>query len=634
MRRGFFAYSLFMQKYIAFFTLSLLCLTTAKGQDIYYQNDFNKGIPNDFTLIDGDENPVIMGDFANITLNGSWFSAPVDTRENLCAMSTSHCQYDFPADNWLITPSIHIPSGEAWLKWNARSIHNDLRDGYKVMVSTTDSSIGNFTEVFSVTEEDYSWNTHLVSLNEYAGKDIYIAFVLDSKNKFLLAIDNLFVGIPSSIALTGIDETRRFAGDMGNATVKGRLRNDGKAFILKEILCKDRSNVTAAQTFDEVTLQPGGEQAFEFTVPVKPGEITRYALEAVTDETNIVFLEDSIVCSYFPRKLVAEEFTGMWCNNCPEGAVWLNGLKARYKDEVITIVGHYEDALAYNVYVKGLDRYLNSFPSFIYNRDISAIQNSMRDASPLRGTLLEPTLAKADLTAEYNEDNTSLITEAKVVFAKGYDNSGDTYKLGYALVERTVTNYEEMQKNLSSIPQKAEYYYMPATIPCNLMIYHDVAKGTSNAFSGVGNSLPGVLEANKEYTFNYRIDLPETVIDKDNIEVIVFVLNTKTGGIMNADKVHPVTSVVNIHTATAEGNEVKLYQHHADGSLFVEFGNSDENVPYTISLINPEGKLLYTTEGKENICRISAGQLPKASGCYFVRIVQANRSITKKIILY
>ena len=96
-----------MQKYIIFFTLLLLCLAT-KSQDIYYQNDFNKGISYDFTLIDGDENPVIMGDFNNITPSGSWFSAPVDTRENLCAMSTSHCQYDFFSDNWLITPSIHI----------------------------------------------------------------------------------------------------------------------------------------------------------------------------------------------------------------------------------------------------------------------------------------------------------------------------------------------------------------------------------------------------------------------------------------------------------------------------------------------------------------------------------------------
>ena len=102
-------------------------------------------------------------------------------------------------------------------------------------------------------------------------------------------------------------------------------------------------------------------------------------MEAVTDETSVVFLEDSIVCSYFPRKLVAEEYTGMWCNNCPDGAVWLNQLKARYKDEVITIAAHYGDPLAYNVYVKGLDRYLFSFPSFIYNRDISDIQNSMHD---------------------------------------------------------------------------------------------------------------------------------------------------------------------------------------------------------------------------------------------------------------
>ena len=623
-----------MQKYIIFFTLLLLCLAT-KSQDIYYQNDFNKGISYDFTLIDGDENPVIMGDFNNIiTPSGSWFSAPVDTRENLCAMSTSHCQYDFFSDNWLITPSIHIESGEAWLKWDARSIHNNLCDGYKVMISVTDKSTDSFTEIFSLTEENYSWNTHLVSLKEYVGKDIYIAFVLNSKNKFLLAIDNLVVGMLSSIALTGIDETRRFAGDTGNAAIKGRLRNDGKTFVLKEIICKDHENVTATQTFENITLQPGEEQAFELTVPIQAGKIARYALEAVTDETSVVFLEDSIVCSYFPRKLVAEEYTGMWCNNCPDGAVWLNQLKARYKDEVITIAAHYGDPLAYNVYVKGLDRYLFSFPSFIYNRDISDIQNSMHDNSPLRGTLMEPTLAKVDLTADYNEKNISLATEAKVVFAEDYDNSDDTYRLGFALIEKEVINYDDKQKNSSSIPQKGEYYYMPNSIPYDLMVYHDVAKGTSSAFSGVENSLPEQIEAYKEYTFEYRIDVPETVIDKDNIEVIVFVLNTMTGGIMNADKVHPVTSTVNIHNAAAIGDEVKLYQDHVTRNLIVELGSSDEAAPYTINLINPEGKLLYKIEEKENSCSIPANHLPSASGCYLVQIIQTNRSLTKKIVLY
>lgn len=175
---------------------------------------------------------------------------------------------------------------------------------------------------------------------------------------------------------------------------------------------------------------------------------------------------------------------------------------------------------------------------------------------------------------------------------------------------------------------------MPTWIPCDLMIYHDVAKGTSSAFSGIGNSLPDRLEANKEYAFNYRIDLPETIIDKDNIEVIVFVLNTQTGGIMNADNVHPVTSTVGIHTTAVNGDEVKLYQEHSDKNLIVEFGNSDENAYYTLDLINPEGKLLYTTGGKDPICRISADHLSEASGCYFVRIIQANRSLTKKIVLY
>ena len=103
---------------------------------------------------------------------------------------------------------------------------------------------------------------------------------------------------------------------------------------------------------------------------------------------------------------------------------------------------------------------------------------------------------------------------------------------------------------------------------------------------------------------------------------------------MNADKVHPVTSTVNIHNAAAIGDEVKLYQDHVTRNLIVEFGSSDEAAPYTINLINPEGKLLYKIEGKENSCSIPANHLPSASGCYLVQIIQTNRSLTKKIVLY
>ena len=49
---------------------------------------------------------------------------------------------------------------------------------------------------------------------------------------------------------------------------------------------------------------------------------------------------------------------------------------------------------------------------------------------------MEPTLAKVDLTADYNEKNISLATEAKVVFAEDYDNSDDTYRLDLPLSKK------------------------------------------------------------------------------------------------------------------------------------------------------------------------------------------------------
>lgn len=621
-----------MKKYIASLVFLLTCLILKAQSDVYYQTDFNDGIPANFTLIDKDENPIKTGDFNNITPNGSWFASRVDTQSNQAALSTSNCQYDLPNENWLITPPIQIKSGEAWLKWDAKSIHYDFREGYKVMISTTDKNPGSFTELFSTSEEKYDWNTHLIPLNSYKDQEVYIAFVCNSKNKFLLAIDNLYVGIPSAISLCVTDETERFVGDTPTALIKGRLKNTGKAILLYKIICESNENNLLTEDFNGITFLPGEEQAFEFSVPTQVGKITNYTLKVETNETTVSLLQDSIVCSYFPRTLVAEEYTGTWCNNCPEGILQMNKLKDRYKNQIITITGHCDDPMEYDVYSAGLHRWLFNLPAIIYNRDGKSIQNSMNNYEPLRKALLKPTLAKADLSAEYAVNNmTSVKTQAKITFANDYDNSNDYLKLGYAIIEKESTYDKDVkQKNSSSIPQRGEFYYLPYMIPNNLMIFHDVAKGTASAFKGVDHSVPQQIEAYKEYTFNYEIELPETILDKNNIKVIVFILNTVTDEILNASETEPLSPLS--VTDHPNSDEIRLSQDKNNNCLMIEFNNS--NSIYTIDLISLDGQLLHLIKGKESICRIPFDHFSKASGCYLIRITRGTQYITKKIVLY
>jgi hypothetical protein len=143
--------------------------------------------------------------------------------------------------NWLIVSPLEIPDSTYWLCWRSLPFQGpQYLDGYKVLVSTTsnDPSAGAFTdtifkaaqmlgdaEIWTLDLDDYQFSDgyihangftdtnyyffdpdggpqgiyrgklepHMVSLSKYAGKKIYIAFLHDSDNDFMLQVDDIIV---------------------------------------------------------------------------------------------------------------------------------------------------------------------------------------------------------------------------------------------------------------------------------------------------------------------------------------------------------------------------------------------------------------------------------------------------------
>lgn len=140
--------------------------------------------------------------------------------------------------NWLITAPILIPDESYWLCWRSLSYYGpDFMDGYKVLASTGGNMPASFTDtlfkaaqtvdrlvvgsldlndyIFSsgyihangYTDEEYFFvdfegqnpfyhgkmEPHCVSLSEYSGQTIYLAFLHDSYDDFQLQIDDILV---------------------------------------------------------------------------------------------------------------------------------------------------------------------------------------------------------------------------------------------------------------------------------------------------------------------------------------------------------------------------------------------------------------------------------------------------------
>lgn len=197
-------------------------------------NDFPQGDPTGTFLnfdVDG------VGDGSGTDRSAEWFLtfgfANVDTLDTVMA-SNSWLQGGATAENWLMTPAIFLEDGTGMLSWESAPFQTPLYlDGYVVLLSTTNNIETSFTDTLFLAAEyqggsgsDFGAYTfsdgwvhgmdgqyimqndtsdvdsarwtgilapHSVSLADYAGQTIYIAFVHNSTDDNLLTIDDITV---------------------------------------------------------------------------------------------------------------------------------------------------------------------------------------------------------------------------------------------------------------------------------------------------------------------------------------------------------------------------------------------------------------------------------------------------------
>ena len=140
-------------------------------------------------------------------------SVPNDT--NYVASSSSWFNPAGIAQNWLITPPLNICDTDVVINWWSAPLQGPaFSDGYVVLVSTTGTSTGDFTDTIFIHSESIgggaaqtAGNSHSNynlgqgvlqewqrALSQYVGQSIYIAFVHNSNDDNMLLLDNIFVG--------------------------------------------------------------------------------------------------------------------------------------------------------------------------------------------------------------------------------------------------------------------------------------------------------------------------------------------------------------------------------------------------------------------------------------------------------
>lgn len=243
-----------MKKIFTFIFILGISAQFAKAQNdtLLYEN-FNVDPTGAYlTLPNGNDLDWVTADLDGQTdansrpVNWYWSDLGFSTNDTTgCIISSSWFSSPAQCNNWLITPPIQIVDANAVLYWKAAPYQTPLYlDGYKVMISTTSNLDVDFTDTAFVAAEylsgsssnganynAYSFSPGFihgedgtytefdassdssrllgvlrpfnVSLAQYAGQTIYIAFVHDAFDDNLISVDDILVtgtlpvGLPS-----------------------------------------------------------------------------------------------------------------------------------------------------------------------------------------------------------------------------------------------------------------------------------------------------------------------------------------------------------------------------------------------------------------------------------------------------
>ena len=545
---------------------------------VYYSQDFQVDTkPAELTYYDGDGNELADGLVGTGLECGTWHIIRMNAGDpNKLMGSASTFTTPGKANDWMVTPQIKIYGTGAKLAWKAMAASNIKRDGYKVYVSTKGYAMEDFeTEpIFSIDAEvGGTLQSHEVSLDKYAGQTIYIAFVNDSYDKYVLCVDDIVVSGPEATDAqdrASFEVTTPLMTDTGKVQMSVNVKNLKTPTLDAVKVCYRVNDQVFSQDFTGLNLNQGQTAALtvEQTVDVPLNSTCTYDIWVEVDGDPALSVRDSIRGTYFVsnRRTLIEEGTGTWCGNCPGGALALEYMEKNYPDKVVSIAVHNDDPMeiaAYNDFCQ-----YPAFPMMLVDRKYLGLPAELDEdynysfLVPGSGVeyffqLAQRFIADAELsgTATLTDANKNRL-EIKVESRFINDCKSSGYDIALILLEDSVTAPDGSMYPQSNYYASTKYTFvgkkdtilnsggwgeLPGTVR---MKYDHVARAAYNgSFNGYGNNsqLPATIEGGKVYTSQFTWDIPEgTVNHMENCSVVALMTDA-TGYIVNCYKMPVIT---------------------------------------------------------------------------------------------
>ena len=548
---------------LMFFSFGLMA---AQAQTAYVKCDFESGIPDSFTLYDRDGNePSIDMKNLGFAVGTPWVAVKTDKDTNTAACSTSWYKVAGQSDDWMVTPRFEVTDAAALLRWRAMASDKEYRDGYSVYISENGDKPENFdttTPVFSVKSEKSEWTEHELSLADYAGKTIAVAFVNNSKDKSCLYVDDIFAGVPAPLEI--YSAIPRVVTQEGTFYIEGTVKNTTKTPITGFSI-NYSFNGGETYTHEETsTIKAGQEYKFYFESKekIRRNETLDYVLSVGEADDH------SSVCgklSCYRRVVVAEEVTGTWCGYCVRGIAAMAQMREDYEDEFIGIAVHAGsvswpdpmELLDYNNWIFTQFN-MSGYPHCTVNRSTTTTGDPAN--IPYYFNIYSLKDVEYGLALSASTDASSRVVSAHTDIYSIKDNDNANLRLAYVVIENDVHSEESVYWSQSnyyaggSMGEMGGFEDLPEIVPAADMWYQDVARYISDGFDGIEGSVPTVLREDTPAGHDFSFTLPDNILNDANTELCVLLLNAKNGMIVNADKISLADHFTGIETTTDNTN--------------------------------------------------------------------------------
>lgn len=436
----------------------------------------------------------------------------------------------------------------------------------------------------------------------FTGKQTEIRFLCTTMDGYMLAVDDIFVGVDGDLNVEAVNLSPRFAENASPrsalAMVKGVLTNTGSMEIpAGSQIVAETEGTRIGNYIIDLPLATGTQIEFSFPINAADDSLTPYRIDLMTpDGTSVPLAESDVFRSAFARNLLIDEGTGTWCVNCPEGIMTLDNLEREYPGQVNIATTHVNDVMANAPYWANLTFY--AVPYFMLDRNRDTAASDTRNFSKV---LQNPTQAEI-LPGHYyvSEDGSELVASLKVTFAEQTDNSDDRYGIGYVIksdFHNPTGSVPWSQKNNCSTSRWEQYYFLPSVIPADLSYYKNVTLTSENSFTPVENSLPATLGAYETNTADITLQVPESEYLEDITEtrLIAYVLDRKTGNVLNSTEIkfgEPDDSGIDGPVAKESGKvDITV---SAEGNILFDLGENATH--YVLTVSDAAGRILSRTE--------------------------------------